>query len=104
MFTSTPTAPYFASTVFTAATIDASSVTSSASTSQPAAFSSARSFTLRAVATTWCPREARCFAVALPMPDEHPVISTTFDTFVSSVVMCGSFVLRVSWLNYTIYV
>jgi hypothetical protein len=35
---------------------------------------------LRAEAYTRQPLEARCSAVARPMPDEHPVMRTAFET------------------------
>src|SRR5687767_1473129 len=59
--------------------MDASSSTSSDSVRQPFAVSSASASTLRAVAYTVRPSPARRSAVARPIPDEHPVTSTTFD-------------------------
>src|SRR5271169_2622301 len=76
---STPTAPSARSTVATAARIEASSQTSSASVLHPRDARSAIDSGLRAVAYTFHPRDARCSAVARPIPVEHPVIRTAFE-------------------------
>src|SRR5512133_3557927 len=76
---STPTAPSASTTASTAALRDASSTTSSASVLQPSASRAASVSGLRAVAYTDQPALARRDAVAAPMPDEQPVISTARD-------------------------
>src|SRR5664279_1713573 len=63
----------------TAAFIDCSSVTSSASVRQPASVSSAIDSGCRALAYTVHPERASASAVARPMPDEQPVMSTALD-------------------------
>jgi hypothetical protein len=67
------------STVCTAARIEASSHTSSASVLHPREARSAIDPALRAVAYTFHPRDASRSAVARPIPVEHPVIRTAFD-------------------------
>src|SRR5208282_4366927 len=76
---STPTAPSASWTAITAARIEASSHTSSASVLHPREARSAIDSTLRAVAYTFHPRDASRSAVARPIPVEHPVIRTAFD-------------------------
>jgi hypothetical protein len=63
----------------TAARIEASSQTSSASVLHPRKLRSAIDSTLRALAYTFHPRAASRSAVARPIPVEHPVIRTAFD-------------------------
>src|SRR5262245_57625222 len=84
LLTSPPAAPSAASTSRTAACIDASSVTSSASVLQPFSWRSWIDSGLRAVAYTVQPFSARYSAVARPMPVEHPVIRTALAAFASS--------------------
>ena len=76
---STPTAPSAAMTAFTAALIDASSVTSRGSVLQPAASRSLSVSGRRAVAYTVQPSRTSNKAVACPMPDEQPVIRTALE-------------------------
>jgi hypothetical protein len=76
---STPTAPSACSTVSSAARIECSSVTSSASVRQPASASSVSVCGRRALAYTVQPPFARRIAVARPMPEEQPVISTALE-------------------------
>src|SRR5262245_58923995 len=76
LLTSAPTEPCSCSMTPTAARIDASSVTSSASVRQPTRARSVNVSGRRAVAYTVQPAAASRTAVAAPIPDEQPVMST----------------------------
>ena len=73
---STPTAPSASVSRVTAALIEASSLTSSASVVAPLSASAAIDSGRRAVAYTVWPSPSSRSAVAYPMPDEQPVIRT----------------------------
>jgi hypothetical protein len=78
LLTSAPIGPSLSASS-TARSIERSSVTSRAWVLQPFFWRSSIDSGLRAVACTFQPSSARRSAVALPIPVEHPVISTGRD-------------------------